>query len=268
MELKDVLDSASKFARAIEEELNQRKEMAILVIEAEMSDKDVELSFDEKDVEKVKGIAEKVGISFKFDEDSNTIDITEEDETKLDAFFEELDKEGIEYVDESGDSEEEDSTETVTESDLEEAKKWIKTNPAEKGKYEGKTLEDLEKMKADLIKSNDKLQAQGKKVPKENIEKMAELNFAIRAKKGHGFKNEEEAAEDEEFVLEIAKLRKHTSAAEKLKHKKEYRKNRAKIKLKQKRYRKTAKFKRLMKKSKRMARQGRTATGRRQVKRI
>lgn len=77
----------------------------------------------------------------------------------------------------------------VPESKLEE-KKWIKTNPAEKGKYDGKNLADLKKMKTALKKDNDKYQEKGKKVPQKNKDKMAELNFAIRAKEGHGFKGD------------------------------------------------------------------------------
>lgn len=66
---------------------------------------------------------------------------------------------------------------------IEKKDNWIETDPSEKGKYEGKNIGDLEKMKADLLADNDKYQAKGEKVPKENIEKMAEINFALRAKR-------------------------------------------------------------------------------------
>lgn len=60
----------------------------------------------------------------------------------------------------------------------------------------------------------------------------------------------------------------HTKAADKLAHRKYYRTHKAKIKLKLRRYRKTSHFKRLMKLAKLKARTGKTATGRRKVKRI
>ena len=44
-------------------------------------------------------------------------------------------------------------------------------------------------MKAKLLKKNAKEKEAGEKVPQKDIEKMAELNFALRAKRGHGFKN-------------------------------------------------------------------------------
>jgi len=58
-------------------------------------------------------------------------------------------------------------------------KNWIKTDPAERGKYKGKNITDLEKMKSALEKRNAKHKGD---VPQADIEKMAELNFAIRAK--------------------------------------------------------------------------------------
>jgi len=72
---------------------------------------------------------------------------------------------------------------------LTEKKKWIKTDPSEKGKYAGRNIGDLEEMKAKLLKKNAKEKEAGEKVPQKDIEKMAELNFALRAKRGHGFKN-------------------------------------------------------------------------------
>jgi hypothetical protein len=58
-------------------------------------------------------------------------------------------------------------------------KKWIETDPSERGKYDGKTLADLEKMKTALKKQNEKREGS---VPQSDKERMAELNFAIRAK--------------------------------------------------------------------------------------
>lgn len=72
---------------------------------------------------------------------------------------------------------------------LTEKKKWIKTDPSEKGKYNGKNIGDLEKMKDKLLVKNAKNKEAGKKVPQEDKETMAELNFALRAKRGHGFKS-------------------------------------------------------------------------------
>jgi hypothetical protein len=68
--------------------------------------------------------------------------------------------------------------------------KWIKTDPSERGKYKGKTIADLEKMKSDLEKQNANREERGEKVPQADREKMAELNFALRAKRGHGFKED------------------------------------------------------------------------------
>lgn len=70
----------------------------------------------------------------------------------------------------------------LIESNLEE-KKWIKTDPKEKGKYKGWNIGDLEAEKEKLKKENDKYQERGEKVPQKNREKMSELIFAIRAKK-------------------------------------------------------------------------------------
>ena len=72
---------------------------------------------------------------------------------------------------------------------LTEKKKWIKTDPSEKGKYNGKNIGDLEKMKDKLLAKNATNKEAGKKVPHEDKETMSELNFALRAKRGHGFKS-------------------------------------------------------------------------------
>jgi len=78
-----------------------------------------------------------------------------------------------------------------------------------------------------------------------------------------------DSEETEDDVDEsVAPKRVHTSALDKLQHKKAYRKNKSKIKIKANRYRKTAHAKRLKKVSKRKAKQGKTATGRRIIKRI
>lgn len=61
-------------------------------------------------------------------------------------------------------------------------KKWIKTDPSERGKYDGKNIADLEKLKAALEKKNAARAKRDEKVPQSDIEKMAEYNFAIRAK--------------------------------------------------------------------------------------
>lgn len=63
--------------------------------------------------------------------------------------------------------------------------RWIKTNPKEKGKYDDKNIGDLEEEKEELMDRNAKHKG---KVPQRDKEKMAELNFALRAKRGHGFK--------------------------------------------------------------------------------
>lgn len=65
-------------------------------------------------------------------------------------------------------------------------KKWIKTDPKERGKYKGWTIADLEAEKVKLKADNAKYMEADKKVPDANRQKMAELNFAIRAKRTHG----------------------------------------------------------------------------------
>ncbi|RMG37904.1 MAG: hypothetical protein D6732_05835 [Methanobacteriota archaeon] len=73
----------------------------------------------------------------------------------------------------------------------------------------------------------------------------------------------------EEIVNEGVPPKKvHTKASDKIQHQRYYRQHKSKIKLRLRRYRKTAHFKRLMKIAKRKARVGKTATGRRMVKRI
>ena len=76
-----------------------------------------------------------------------------------------------------------------------------------------------------------------------------------------------EKVEDEELDdLDEAAKRIKRNRALKLKRSRIYKRNRAKIKLAQKRFRKTSKFKRYKKKAKRMAKRGKTASGRRQRK--
>jgi hypothetical protein len=67
----------------------------------------------------------------------------------------------------------------------------------------------------------------------------------------------------EEEINERKKIK--ISKIAKLQRKKDYRRNKAKIKKKASRLRKTAKFKRYTKKKKRMAKKGKTSTGKRQV---
>jgi hypothetical protein len=73
-----------------------------------------------------------------------------------------------------------------------------------------------------------------------------------------------ESADLIEFTRKKAK---RVSPSVKAKRKRLYRKNKSKIKLKSKKRRKTAGFKRTQKKAKRMAKQGKTSTGKRQTRR-
>jgi hypothetical protein len=70
----------------------------------------------------------------------------------------------------------------------EKKKNWIKTDPSKAGMFDGWTVTDLEAEKEELKASNARLKEQGKPVSAEKIERMAQINFALRAKKGHGFK--------------------------------------------------------------------------------
>jgi len=139
----------------------------------------VEFTFDPEDLSAVIKVAKEVGIEYEVDDDDE-LEITDDDENKIDAFFDALDAAEINY--------------------------------------------DLEPVEDDVD---------------ENIE---EGSTAVK--------------------------RVHTSAKDKLKNKKAYRKNKSKIKIKAKRYRKTSHAKRLKKIGKRKAKQGKTATGRRIIKRI
>jgi len=75
---------------------------------------------------------------------------------------------------------------------------------------------------------------------------------------------EEEMEADEPEVME-ARLKKHIKKSDKAKRKKEYRKNKSKLKRQAKKYRKTSAYKKKKKKAKRMAKRGKTMTGKRQT---
>ena len=81
----------------------------------------------------------------------------------------------------------------------------IKTDPSERGKYKGKDIADLKKMKAANLAKTAGYRERGEKVPQAAKEKTAELNFAIRAKQAHGGKwgkiREEEVEEGIESVM-------------------------------------------------------------------
>ena len=72
--------------------------------------------------------------------------------------------------------------------------------------------------------------------------------------------------EQDEELDEASRKRVKISNSEKIKRKKLYRKNKVKIKKKLKKYRKTSTFKKYKKKSKRMSKRGKTASGKRQTK--
>ncbi len=72
--------------------------------------------------------------------------------------------------------------------------KWLKNavHPSRKGMFDGKTVEDLEKMKA-ALKARDKAHAQkGEKIPHKNKVAMAQILFAIRGKKHKLQENDED----------------------------------------------------------------------------
>jgi len=75
-------------------------------------------------------------------------------------------------------------TESIEMNELNE-KKWIKTDPDKKGMFKGKTKAELEAEKEKLKKKDKKHPG---KVSDSDHEKMAELNFAIRAKSKGGLK--------------------------------------------------------------------------------
>ncbi len=74
---------------------------------------------------------------------------------------------------------------------------------------------------------------------------------------------EEDLVADDPSVME-AKLKKRIKKSDKAQRKREYRKNKAKLKRAAKKTRKTASFKKKKKKAKRMAKHGKTMTGKRQ----
>lgn len=69
-------------------------------------------------------------------------------------------------------------------------KKWIHTDPAKRGMFDGKSLAQLEAELAKLKKSGPHKKGSAE------LTKMQELMFAIRAKKTHGKFNEEALSED------------------------------------------------------------------------
>jgi len=104
MELtKEVLESAGKFTELASKELCEMVEQAIDEMAADMADSEVEISFAKEDMHKVIQVANKVGIAYKLDDEGTSIEILEDDEDKLDAFFAALDDEEISYSDESED---------------------------------------------------------------------------------------------------------------------------------------------------------------------
>lgn len=79
--------------------------------------------------------------------------------------------------------------------------------------------------------------------------------------------NEEEgldADDPEEVYASEAKLKRRIKKSDKQKRKRDYRKNKGKLKRAAKKRRKTSAFKKTKKKAKRMAKRGRTSTGKRQ----
>lgn len=63
--------------------------------------------------------------------------------------------------------------------------KWLQkaVHPSKKGMFDGKSLQELEKMKTALEKRNQSHISKGEKVPHKNTVVMGQLNFAIRAKR-------------------------------------------------------------------------------------
>lgn len=64
--------------------------------------------------------------------------------------------------------------------------KWIKVHKSREGMFKGKGQAELQSMKAALKKRNAAKKEKGEAVPEKDKTKMAQLNFALRAKKGHG----------------------------------------------------------------------------------
>lgn len=73
----------------------------------------------------------------------------------------------------------------ITFDDFVNEKNWIKVDPSKKGMFDGWTEADLEAEKNKLKAKNDEHPGE---VSDKDKEKMSQLNFALRAKKGHGFK--------------------------------------------------------------------------------
>lgn len=103
-------------------------------------------------------------------------------------------------------------TQTLTESTVaEKIEPPIKTDPSERGKYEGQTIDDLKRQMATV---KDKMAAhkeRGEEVPDALRGKFSELTFAIRAKQAHGGKwgkiKEDDMEEGNYFTGQLAKAR-------------------------------------------------------------
>jgi len=187
--------SPSKFEEQVKEQLAQKAMEAIDKIREEMrgvnesedgsDDEEVEselvILINDEDNVQVEKIAGSLGIETSYNDDAGTVELEDYDEDALEKFFDELERNDIEY-------------------------------------------------------------------------EVVDDNFF--------------SSDDDEDMDEATKLRVHTKASDKLAHKRYYRKNKSKLKLKARRFRKTSKFKRYVKLAKRKARVGRTARGKRQVKRI
>lgn len=87
----------------------------------------------------------------------------------------------------------------------------IKTNPAEKGKHSGKSIDQLKSQMASVKKQMAGYKERGEKVPDKLRGDFSELTFAIRAKQAHGGKwssiKEGDVEEGNYFTGQLAKAR-------------------------------------------------------------
>jgi hypothetical protein len=74
--------------------------------------------------------------------------------------------------------------------------KWIKVHKSREGMFKGKGKAELEAMKSALKKRNAAKKEKGESISEKDKTKMAQLNFALRAKKDHGIHESQHSIEE------------------------------------------------------------------------
>jgi hypothetical protein len=265
------IESKEKFKEAVVAELYKRSQQAIEALAERMASREqdfdgstdvpepdeIEIYFDLSDVPVVQSIAGLLGLDIEVDDDGE-ITILDDRDDLISKFFDEVDAKNIPY-DVVMDDEAEDATEMEESLDEEKPSRYTVYQLDVRGKRKNKEELNADELDAWMYKVYGKYAT---------VEVNAVYQSGKKRKIVYTDNGKEFVKVKTESLDEIAKLRKHTKATDKLAHQRYYRKNKAKLKLKMKRYRKTSHYKRLVAKGKIKRRSGKTATGRRIVKRV